>query len=603
MVRRPFGPSNTPHFTVTEKYSRKRQRRQAAAVVVQSLWTNNSNAAGAPPPTNAGGKKSTAKPRPEIVVPPRGIGPIVDPNINDVLCGRGGRINSHAGNIQFREMVQSRKKIYLAKSTEKLEKAHIAARIVREIRSMDPPGRFLKEDRDTGLWFDIGDQKAIKKSGQALREDAPEIRGDDDSSGDEKTKATGKKAGAKGAASPTSKARGKAKSARTSPKQTASKPAVAPVMPTTVASVPITVAAAASHGMPASGHNNHIPAAGNVHGNAQLSAEEHAAQLAMPPPFSHHHAQQSGYHQHNQQQMGQQPVRTIPIQAPSMQPVYSLPNQLYGSNSNMASGGRSVSKASRHAMETLAEHQATAQHGSNQPPTVDIAFDKNFFPPPRPSSAMSGDHTMSSISGMSEQISSAFFGSGLGANSLSGQSRMSGADPHRFHHAYRPRNAEMAQPNRSDLVGSIRSMGSLTRSLSFPDAASIASDHDSYKAILDSGDDFASGIMSVSSHKYSVGSRGSMYGANSIGWTQHSLSARQNGHSHPPANGNISSRSDRSFGIDNMSIGSVSSAQWAAALGARGGGGGGSLTMDDGKSMVSDMSSDFHALDLAGTFR
>ena len=41
---------------------------------------------------------------------------------------------------------------------------------------MDPPGRFLKEDRGTGLWFDIGDAKAIKKTGQALREDAPDIR-------------------------------------------------------------------------------------------------------------------------------------------------------------------------------------------------------------------------------------------------------------------------------------------------------------------------------------------------------------------------------------------------------------------------------------------
>jgi hypothetical protein len=122
-------------------------------------------------------------------VPPRGIGPIVDPNVNDVLCGRGGRINSHAGNLHFREVIASLKNIYLAKTTKKLEKAHIAAKIINDIRSKEPPGRFLKEDHDTGLWFDIGDAKAIKKAGQALREDAPDIRPaalGGDSSGDDK---------------------------------------------------------------------------------------------------------------------------------------------------------------------------------------------------------------------------------------------------------------------------------------------------------------------------------------------------------------------------------------------------------------------------------
>ena len=125
------------------------------------------------------GKKSTAQPRPQLHVPPRGIGPIQEPNVNDVLCGRGGRINAHEGNVQFRDLVNANKKNYLAKTTKKLEKAHIAAGLVEHTRSMNPPGRFLKEDSDTGLWYDIGDAKAIKKAGQALREDAPDIREDD----------------------------------------------------------------------------------------------------------------------------------------------------------------------------------------------------------------------------------------------------------------------------------------------------------------------------------------------------------------------------------------------------------------------------------------
>mmetsp|Transcript_2287 Transcript_2287/g.5228 ORF Transcript_2287/g.5228 Transcript_2287/m.5228 type:complete len:290 (-) Transcript_2287:1172-2041(-) len=174
-------------------FNRKRQRRQAAAVVVESLFNNgatSSNNGGASNKTgNTSMRKSTAQPRPVHKIPPRGIGPISDPNENDVLCGRGGRINSHAGNVQFRDIIHSKKKDYLAPTTKKLEKAHIAAGIVNDIRSMDPPGRFLKEEGGTGMWYDIGDAKAIKKTGQALREDAPDIRPvidvDGGSSGDE----------------------------------------------------------------------------------------------------------------------------------------------------------------------------------------------------------------------------------------------------------------------------------------------------------------------------------------------------------------------------------------------------------------------------------
>lgn len=58
----------------------KRQRRQAAATLVQNFpsWTGV-------------GKKSKAQPRPQVLIPPKGIGPISEPNQNDVLCGRGGR--------------------------------------------------------------------------------------------------------------------------------------------------------------------------------------------------------------------------------------------------------------------------------------------------------------------------------------------------------------------------------------------------------------------------------------------------------------------------------------------------------------------------------
>lgn len=120
------------------------------------------------PPTGPKKKPSTAQPRPKVTVKPKGIGPIYEYNDNDVLAGRGGRINAHPGNVQFRDIIARRKNNYLDPNTKKLEKAHIAADIVYNIRALNPSGRFLKQESDGG-WWDIGDQKAIKKTGQALR--------------------------------------------------------------------------------------------------------------------------------------------------------------------------------------------------------------------------------------------------------------------------------------------------------------------------------------------------------------------------------------------------------------------------------------------------
>ena len=111
-----------------------------------------------------------AQPLPTVQVPPRGIGPVHEPNLNDVLSGRGR--STDAGNVQFREIVAQYKEFYCSEKSQKFEGARIAAQVVAaqvvyRIRSLTPPGRFLKEDTD-GLWFDIGDAKAIKKVQKAL---------------------------------------------------------------------------------------------------------------------------------------------------------------------------------------------------------------------------------------------------------------------------------------------------------------------------------------------------------------------------------------------------------------------------------------------------
>jgi len=56
---------------------------------------------------------SNSPPRPQV--PPGHGGPVRTPHPHDVLSGRGGRVNSHPGNVHFREMVDSYKREYLGK--------------------------------------------------------------------------------------------------------------------------------------------------------------------------------------------------------------------------------------------------------------------------------------------------------------------------------------------------------------------------------------------------------------------------------------------------------------------------------------------------------
>ena len=96
---------------------------------------------------------------------------ICEPGPNDCLFGRGGGTNHHPGNKKYRKMVEAKKDKYL--SSKRLDKPLVAMEIINEWRSMDPPGRFLKQDEATKLWSDVGDRKAREKTSQALREKQP----------------------------------------------------------------------------------------------------------------------------------------------------------------------------------------------------------------------------------------------------------------------------------------------------------------------------------------------------------------------------------------------------------------------------------------------
>ena len=89
------------------------------------------------------------------------------PRPDDVICGRGGKANTHPGNISFREEAKKLRTWY--ESSSKSEKFTISAFLVDVVRERG--GRFLKRDSEVkggGLEADNDDVR--KKASQALRE-------------------------------------------------------------------------------------------------------------------------------------------------------------------------------------------------------------------------------------------------------------------------------------------------------------------------------------------------------------------------------------------------------------------------------------------------
>lgn len=93
---------------------------------------------------------------------------------NDVLSGRGSKINQHPGNSFFRALIRQNKLRYV--NSKPSDKKKIILDIIDKVEKQDPPGRFLKQDAKTAEWEVISFLEAKRKTGQALREDAPKIR-------------------------------------------------------------------------------------------------------------------------------------------------------------------------------------------------------------------------------------------------------------------------------------------------------------------------------------------------------------------------------------------------------------------------------------------
>jgi hypothetical protein len=97
-----------------------------------------------------------------------GTTPITETNEYDVLFGRGGMTNNHAGNKRFRDVISLHRPDYVR--AIKIEKPNVARRIVAAIRGGNPPGRFLKRNGNDLMWYDVGNRHATEKTSQGLRE-------------------------------------------------------------------------------------------------------------------------------------------------------------------------------------------------------------------------------------------------------------------------------------------------------------------------------------------------------------------------------------------------------------------------------------------------
>jgi hypothetical protein len=103
--------------------------------------------------------------------------PQIAVNDNDVLSGRGVNIAHHAGNQRFRTLVTTRADENYCASYSASEKRAVAEEIIKHVKSLNPPGRFLKRDGRgqvsrglSGPWEELSEREAIKKACQALRD-------------------------------------------------------------------------------------------------------------------------------------------------------------------------------------------------------------------------------------------------------------------------------------------------------------------------------------------------------------------------------------------------------------------------------------------------
>eukprot|EP00546_Thalassionema_frauenfeldii_P008201 CAMPEP_0178914350 /NCGR_PEP_ID=MMETSP0786-20121207/11378_1 /TAXON_ID=186022 /ORGANISM="Thalassionema frauenfeldii, Strain CCMP 1798" /LENGTH=228 /DNA_ID=CAMNT_0020587251 /DNA_START=96 /DNA_END=782 /DNA_ORIENTATION=+ len=92
--------------------------------------------------------------------------PVITPNDDDILCGRGSINFEHEGNKKFRVFIAMHLPKYANHKTSRKEKTSLVRSIVEEIKR--GKRRFLK--KEGGEWRILSPREAGKKVGHALRD-------------------------------------------------------------------------------------------------------------------------------------------------------------------------------------------------------------------------------------------------------------------------------------------------------------------------------------------------------------------------------------------------------------------------------------------------
>lgn len=85
----------------------------------------------------------------------------------DIICGRGRGSLRHEGNTCYLQVLRDNLQVYKMKA-KKLDKSVLIGKIVKSLRQGG--SRFIKFDKASNCWWEIGDEQARKKTGHAVRD-------------------------------------------------------------------------------------------------------------------------------------------------------------------------------------------------------------------------------------------------------------------------------------------------------------------------------------------------------------------------------------------------------------------------------------------------
>ncbi|CAB9502230.1 Nitrilase family, member 2 [Seminavis robusta] len=101
---------------------------------------------------------------------PRLLPKSFSPSINEVIIGRGKKVNNHSGNENFRDLIDSKIHEY-EEAENKTAKSAIIFQMLQHIKRGSPEtGGFVKKDAKTKRWYAVEDTAARTTTAQAFRD-------------------------------------------------------------------------------------------------------------------------------------------------------------------------------------------------------------------------------------------------------------------------------------------------------------------------------------------------------------------------------------------------------------------------------------------------